>query len=85
MARCRVKATALRLSPTLKRISWLPGRFGGRAYGFAHGLEGGHHPGVGAREVEVHEDALEVEGRASEVAKRRGQRRAAGTPWSGNA
>ena len=71
-------------------LSRFPGRFGGRACGLTHGLEGGHHPGVGAGKifgvrVQLEEGALEVEGRASEIAKRRGQRRSSWAAGSGNA
>ena len=54
-----------------------PGRFGGRACGFAHGAKGGLHPVPGARKVfgvlvQVHEDALDVERGATPLAKRGG-------------
>src|SRR5207245_1630318 len=61
-----------------------PGRFGGRACGFAHGAKGRLHPVPGSRKVfgvlvQVHKDALDVEWRATPLAKRRGQRWSART------
>src|SRR5690242_6589384 len=77
-----VSPLATRHSPL--PLSWFPRGLGGRACRFAHGAKGGLHPVQGSRKVfgilvQVYEEALEVERRATPLAKRRGQRRSAGT------
>src|SRR5215831_14218604 len=66
-----------------------PGELGRRACRLVHGLKCRLHPVNTALEVfgmlvQVHEEALDVEGRASPLAKRRRQRRSARTARRGN-
>src|SRR5215467_2293235 len=70
-------------------FSRFPGRLGRRACRLVHGLKCRLHPVDTALEVfgmlvQVHEEALDVEGRASPLAKRRRQRWSARTARRGN-